>query len=300
MRVNLQKSVSLLLEQLRANRHHLRFGFAPDIDMPKAADSDFWTGCTSAATATFQTDQIIKALELLRSSQEFSGRDPLTKLQDKLEHGEFSSAESLELINLLERLVSEQSDVEANNIERVALLREPLLNSGLEIQRVDILDIDAVGQITNAVKDKKVVEINLQSVEKKEDWNTILSYKFYEIAHSLEKELMGKDISFPIHEGLKNALVHGNKLNFNLPIFLHLNLDAHLNVREIEIYDMGETNDDLLVEVRKEKAVYENLYGSHEGKDKLGEHGWNPQLIPVVDVQSSSRIGTKCSFSRNT
>ena len=70
-------------------------------------------------------------------------------------------------------------------------------------------------------------------------------------------------------------------------------------VRKIEIYDLAETKDSLLAEVKKEKAVYENLYGSHEGKDKLRELGWNPELCPIVDNEGDFRIATKCSFSKN-
>lgn len=76
-------------------------------------------------------------------------------------------------------------------------------------------------------------------------------------------------------------------------MFLQVNHENSHDVG-IAIYDLAKEENGLLVEIKKEKAVYENLYGSHEGKDWLQQLGWNPKLEPVIEAESGTKIGTRC------
>lgn len=176
MQVTLQKSISILLEQLRANRHHLKFGFAPDKPMLRATDNNFWIGCNSTATTSFQSAQIIKAIELLERGQVPKNERLLAKAKQKLECGDFSYEDGLELVNLLEILVQNQVSNDNLNLDRIDLLRKHFLNHGLGIEIVDIQDDDFIQKAVNATRNNRVVEIDLKSISQMRDWNRIISF----------------------------------------------------------------------------------------------------------------------------
>jgi len=119
----------------------------------------------------------------------------------------------------------------------------------------------------------------------------------YEIAFCLQEEfpksaIVG-DLEMITAEILKNAFVHGNQLNFEYPIYLHLRRLGDLSI--LEIFDVASTEKANDKEMTEADAA--DLWGAG-----AGERQWllsAPYKRQAIKDESGSTIGTVASLVLN-
>lgn len=100
-------------------------------------------------------------------------------------------------------------------------------------------------------------------------------------------------LSLRIPEILKNAFVHGNRLNFKSPIYLHLRLDGDLKV--LEVFDVASS--DAASDAEMAAAYSAELFGFG-----VGEQQWlsaAPYKRQTIKDEDGNTVGTVASLALN-
>ena len=210
-----------------------------------------------------------------------------------------------ELIKLLSELqslteVSPENKVNRDRFERrINNLRNHITrekDSGIVTFPKD--DLDA---IASRVREGKVIMIDLSELSNDPEWYSTAKNAFYDLSKKLGSEFGTINDGWTIFEALKNAFLHGNDLDFDLPIFLKLSLDDRNKINTMEFYDMAETKDeDVSKELKRMVAQLAQLGGYGQGSRKIKEEwGWNTSFETINDDSNRKTIGKKCVFVRN-
>lgn len=146
------------------------------------------------------------------------------------------------------------------------------------------------------------IMIDLSSHANNLNWySTVQHSVFYRLTTELTNRFFMPGGQWPVFEALKNAFLHGNDLDCNLPIFLKLNVDDGNNVQSFEVYDMAEgKDDDVTRELKRMIARLGQVGGYGMGLNKIqSEWGWNIQPETLKDNSTRKIIGKKYVYARN-
>ena len=95
----------------------------------------------------------------------------------------------------------------------------------------------------------------------------------------------GWPIDFALREAIKNAFVHGNKMNFNAPIFIYLDLQN----KRIIVGDVALENSELF---NLDRARNARLGGESQGVKEIEEvYGLTHELLDIKDASSDKIVG---------
>lgn len=169
---------------------------------------------------------------------------------------------------------------------------------------------EAINDMALAAEQKNIIAINLQGLGKQPAKKTayiIANSLFWQVGIELANKFKGHaNITSPITELLKNAFLHGNKLDFSSPIFLYFELDGKI-VKAIHIFDTNSKKK--LSKTEKEEVKKIGLGGNDGAIDdmkKKWEYHREAVLGPVgaqigthVTVQAHpASIGTRQRFEK--
>ncbi|MFA5373512.1 MAG: hypothetical protein WC354_04940 [Candidatus Omnitrophota bacterium] len=171
----------------------------------------------------------------------------------------------------------------------------PLSAVSKDIVKIDLNDKDHIISLLEAVKSGKAVVLDLTKCPRADikAYNQV-RIKFERIALNIALRSNpgyhrdNDDFVLPIKEGLKNAFVHGNKLDFDLPIVLYVDLDRLKNIKTVEIRDNAAQK--VMDAERKAMAEAASLFGFKLGLNRIKAR-FDYQYI-------QSEEGLKVSISR--
>ncbi len=79
------------------------------------------------------------------------------------------------------------------------------------------------------------------------------------------------EVSYPALEILKNAVVHGNRLDLARPVFMHVSLDAEGKADSLKVYDMAMSEKEAADPAAMEEAKKAGLHGSSTFEREVGQ-----------------------------
>ena len=203
-----------------------------------------------------------------------------------------------ERVRMLEKEVEGNTSENASTVSPSEKLEEYIKSAtGKEIVNVRLSSRYMITEVATALREGKVISLNLRGFKERRR-------RFREIIDSLDKvgatitEMYGEvyrddfiQMSFLMNAILRNSFVHGNKLNFDLPIFINLKGDATGRVEGLEFYDLavkGEADRGL----RKEASASE-IYGLKQDEGFLKIRKYKREH--VLDEEGGI-IGTRVSY----
>lgn len=169
---------------------------------------------------------------------------------------------------------------------------DKMLNKDPDVLRVD----DAMVQ---AVRGGKIIELDISDLAQEEDPYKAVFNTFSHVGLILRSTLNQThyDVQEVLEEVLSNAFVHGNKLDFHLPLFLSFKPTPDNNdVYHIEIFDVANDKDVESTELAQAKKASltgrgRGVGGTIEGQD------WDYQMIPPE--KSAGRFYTRVGVFPN-
>ncbi len=306
--VNKFEPIKNLLLELRANRHHLVLSFEDELTLPPDTSS-----IRGNSQAVFNSKKLIEQIKDLRKNISDIYQKSLTGVIYNLHDSTFSTVDVIGLLDIFESLVLDATTQDGSKNKQAVKDRVNLLNKEIfkltHKRKKELKEVQAVYQtntpkIIEAVLDKKIIRLNLSRLSEDPIWWNTLSSNLYSISCDIKEALTklnleNENIRFPLFEALKNAFVHGNDLDFTLPITFYLELDEKKKATKIIVFDCAkEKEESLLQEIKKEKAVLGCLYGWREGIQNLQDMGWKVTLNPIINPESKEKTGTCCVLVR--
>ncbi|MFC2091267.1 hypothetical protein ACFLTD_00660, partial [Elusimicrobiota bacterium] len=176
-------------------------------------------------------------------------------------------------------------------------LRNQVLDEHKEIVKIDFAQGN-FDEAVEAIKDGKAVELDLKGLLGQGDTGfDITADRLNGLA-----QVLGKAFDVPyegkasydkvekiVLEIVKNAFLHGNKLNFNLPIFIAGSLDAAGKMVSLEVYDTASAAG---------YTTYGGFGRSGMAKQQIEDY-WSYDKSDSIDT-FSRKTGTKVTVSRKT
>ena len=210
-----------------------------------------------------------------------------------------------EFINLFSELqklteIQPESEVEEKTCKaRVDTVRENTTESQDNGETKGVSH-DNLDEAISVIKNGKAIQIDLSDYSSHPNWYQTVQHTFYTLSERLAGEFNFSGGKWPVFEALKNAFLHGNDLDCNLPIFLSLSTDDKNNVTSFEIYDTGEgKNEDVTRELKRMIAALGQVGGYGMGAKKIkDEWDWDIKPEAVKDDSSGKVIGKKYVYAR--
>jgi len=177
--------------------------------------------------------------------------------------------------------------------QRAALLEKQLGDdgSGNLVEDVDLsynetdLNFYLKRQIAEALINHKILKINLSQI-KASYWSLklILARVSHLIAENVDLNKAPNVVGFDILELLKNAFVHGNHLNWELPIYIKIDASD----QSVEVYDLNLTSMGHRVDPAAFMASKGILHGPHQGLGQI--RSTSGVKFKLEDVISNEKI----------
>jgi SAM-dependent MidA family methyltransferase len=156
-------------------------------------------------------------------------------------------------------------------------------------------------KLIEAINSGQVIRLSLNNLTSEADkFNQAMSV-FNLLEEILSEGIFTKlgvipyDLKNAIRELLMNAFLHGNKLDFSLPIYLYFDF---VN-QKIEIYDLAVPQSQTW-ERDKVEAEKAGIGGKGSGLELLSQLGWKYKLDSVTALNSDSQIGNKAVAYRSS
>ena len=179
---------------------------------------------------------------------------------------------------------------------RMALLENQLAAENREIVTVNPFTIKDEASLVDKIKDKRAV-IRLVARDLNDAVN--ISYRMGELLAGYFSDSFGvyrrEDFTFAVGELVRNAFLHGNRLDFRLPVYIVLDLEH----QRIEVYDLAKKIEEGLDWQKKLETANKQLGGEGSGIFALQKQGWVYQLDKnIYDAVSGKSIGKRAAINR--
>lgn len=147
---------------------------------------------------------------------------------------------------------------------------------GRAMARVDLNDEEYRLQVSQAAREGKLIALDLSNCPRntEEDYRHLKTKLARVGASACTDDPIGSEMAFALYEGLKNAFVHGNKLDFGLPLVFFVDTDGPKMVIGVDVYDANAKHDMNRDEQRKASGA--SLFGAGRGLSIIQEkHGYD-------------------------
>ncbi|GEM_PF-2570911 len=99
------------------------------------------------------------------------------------------------------------------------------------------IDISSTDEIINAIKNGKIVSLDLKALSKVKNKYEELKGLLIDLAWGMSGAFGREDMRSAVREVLQNAFVHGNRMDLERPIFIYLELSPHGSAKVMDVYD---------------------------------------------------------------
>jgi hypothetical protein len=235
-------------------------------------------------------------------------------------YGGFLGDEKIDTVSRLEtladrfdQLIPKQPRAEARNRDEevsTALLR--YWDRQGELTALSLIHLDEKA-LVEALSQGKVIALRIDPEALTGDLATdfaLIHNKIHALEYPLQMAFVapagmqnirtfGDAVSFPVREALKNAFVHGNKLDFKRPFYLQFQLSGEQSGRRPVVMAIRVSDTASAVDVAAPvMALAKQKQLTGEGRAFLWTDfiGWSEQILPIEDSRYG-RIGTEVVFS---
>ncbi|HQJ16258.1 MAG TPA: metallophosphoesterase, partial [Candidatus Omnitrophota bacterium] len=110
------------------------------------------------------------------------------------------------------------------------------------IAYVDFWADDYVERVVAAIRNRQAIRLDLSSNENREFVSDKdIAYEFFEFANRIASAFNDTDIIVPLKELMKNAFCHGHAKDFDIPIYIILNLDESGTMEKLRVFNIVAT-----------------------------------------------------------
>ncbi|MFA5177349.1 MAG: hypothetical protein WC440_04295, partial [Candidatus Omnitrophota bacterium] len=163
------------------------------------------------------------------------------------------------------------------------------------------IDGSLKNKLIEAVNSGQVIRLGLDHLSSSANKYSQVMSVFNLLEETLSEGLSNKlkvtsyELKNAVRELLMNAFLHGNKLDFSLPIYLYFDFSN----QKIEIYDLAMPTGPAW-ERDKAEAEKAGIGGQGSGLGLLSQLGWSYKLDPVAASGSDRQIGNKAVVYRSS
>ena len=250
---------------------------------------ELYAFCNREGLSHLNLNPVMRAMEaMVAGAQDVAG--VVASLGSRDAKRQVTAVERKKIGAKLDDLLAEvraQADGGSGETHRVASFRdgdsgETLLESvrqdapGRAMVRVDVNDEDYRLQVSRAAREGTLIVLDLSNCPRKteEDYRQLKTKLARVGASACTDDPIGSEMAFALYEGLKNAFVHGNKLDFGLPIIFFVDTDGPRMVIGVDVYDTNAKH--VMDRDEQRKAESAALFGAGRGLSIIQErHGYD-------------------------